>query len=201
MSESNRNNGVQSHRRHARRTKCGARLRAERAGRVCSNWAMSNGRCRMHGGSTPSGIASPHFRHGRYSKVLAGGMLTAFQESLADPDLLELQREIALVDARVSKLLSSRPTGQAWDEIAGLIDTRRRLCDSAGRRAMWLGSYLPAERVFALSRGLAMSVRRHVRDPLAVRAIVTDMTALGLGPASADSAVVKTEGDGHEKTN
>jgi hypothetical protein len=32
---------------------------------------MRNGRCRLHGGMTPAAIASPHFKHGRYSKHAA----------------------------------------------------------------------------------------------------------------------------------
>jgi hypothetical protein len=31
---------------------------------------MANGRCRMHGGKSLHGIASPRFKHGRYSKYL-----------------------------------------------------------------------------------------------------------------------------------
>ncbi len=33
------------------RKKCGAWAR--QAGRACQNWAMNNGRCRMHGGKSP----------------------------------------------------------------------------------------------------------------------------------------------------
>ena len=56
---------------HAAR-KCGARTRT---GTPCKNWAMSNGRCRMHGGlstgpRTPEGlerVRQANLRHGHYS--------------------------------------------------------------------------------------------------------------------------------------
>jgi hypothetical protein len=42
---------------------CGAR---NRSGSPCQARPMPNGRCRMHGGATPGGVASPHFKQGRY---------------------------------------------------------------------------------------------------------------------------------------
>jgi len=63
--------------------RCGARTRQ---GTRCRKWGMSNGRCRLHGGLTPRGLASPHFRHGRYSRdwltvlaVLYGGYRRAME--------------------------------------------------------------------------------------------------------------------------
>src|SRR5438094_730039 len=40
---------------------CGAKTRK---GTPCPNPAMANGKCRMHGGLTPSGPAAPTFKHG-----------------------------------------------------------------------------------------------------------------------------------------
>jgi hypothetical protein len=49
--------------------RCGARTRtADR--HPCRKWAMANGRCAFHGGKSLRGIASPQFRHGRYSTLL-----------------------------------------------------------------------------------------------------------------------------------
>jgi hypothetical protein len=49
--------------------RCGARMRtADR--HPCRKWAMANGRCALHGGKSLRGIASPQFRHGRYSTLL-----------------------------------------------------------------------------------------------------------------------------------
>jgi len=45
---------------------CGAKTRA---GTPCKNWGMwPSGRCRMHGGKSYGGAASPTFEHGWYSR-------------------------------------------------------------------------------------------------------------------------------------
>ena len=45
---------------------CGARTRS---GGRCKNMAMyPAGRCRLHGGKSLRGLASPRYKHGRYSK-------------------------------------------------------------------------------------------------------------------------------------
>ena len=45
---------------------CGAKTRS---GGRCKNLAMHPaGRCRMHGGTSLRGLASPRYKHGRYSK-------------------------------------------------------------------------------------------------------------------------------------
>lgn len=46
-------------------TRCNARTRA---GGLCQNLPMGNGRCRMHGGACLKGEAHPRYKHGRYSK-------------------------------------------------------------------------------------------------------------------------------------
>lgn len=47
-----------------RTTPCGAK---KRDGGACQQPAMRNGRCRLHGGKSLSGIVHPSFRHGQYS--------------------------------------------------------------------------------------------------------------------------------------
>jgi hypothetical protein len=77
--------------------------------------------CRVHGGATPVGIASAAFKHGRYSRHLPHGLVALYEERLADPDILSLHHDIALLDARQATLLTELRTaaGQqapAWDE-------------------------------------------------------------------------------------
>src|SRR4051812_27426822 len=61
--------------------KCGAR---SRIGGSCQQPGMANGRCRLHGGKTPSGVASPNLVHGRFSKDLPTRLLARFEEALSD---------------------------------------------------------------------------------------------------------------------
>ncbi|MBK8035311.1 MAG: hypothetical protein IPK17_38565 [Chloroflexi bacterium] len=71
----------------------------------------------MHGGKTPTGIASPHFKTGRHSKHLPARMLERYEEALSDGELLALNAEIALLDARIADLLARVDTGEsgaAW---------------------------------------------------------------------------------------
>lgn len=49
-----------------RASKCGAKTRS---GTRCLSPAMANGRCRMHGGLSLVGTASPRFRHGWYTRA------------------------------------------------------------------------------------------------------------------------------------
>jgi hypothetical protein len=50
--------------------RCGAKTRGARGGRPCQSPAMSNGRCRMHGGRSggPLGERNGAYKHGRYTR-------------------------------------------------------------------------------------------------------------------------------------
>lgn len=96
---------------------CGARTRA---GGTCRNAAMPNGRCRMHGGKSLSGPALPQWKDGRRSKVLPRRLMESYQASLADPDRLVLNEELALLDARINDVLvrvDSGESGQLWAQL------------------------------------------------------------------------------------
>jgi hypothetical protein len=45
---------------------CGAKKR--KSGEPCRAAAMANGRCRVHGGTSLKGVASPSFKNGKRSK-------------------------------------------------------------------------------------------------------------------------------------
>ena len=67
---------------------------------------MTNGRCRVHGGKTPSGPASPHWKTGKHSRVLRELTLSArYEEFLANPELGELREEVALTDLHIEKVV------------------------------------------------------------------------------------------------
>ena len=93
-------------------TQCGAKTRS---GAPCRLGAMSNGRCRMHGGKSPIGPALPQYKTGRYSKLLPARMAASNQEAAGDPDLLVLRDEIALVYARLGDMLARVDTGESGE--------------------------------------------------------------------------------------
>jgi len=88
--------------------------KSKQSGQQCRNLAVAGKRvCAIHGGKTPCGIASPHFKHGRYSKYLPTGLLPRYEEACNDRDSLMLREEIALVDARLADLLSRVERGES----------------------------------------------------------------------------------------
>lgn len=70
-------------------------------------------RCRMHGGASLKGIASPAFKHGRYSKTLPPRLLEHYNTAVQDQELLSVREDIALVDARLADLLKRVDTGES----------------------------------------------------------------------------------------
>ena len=85
------------------RALCGARTKS---GKPCKHFQMDNGRCRLHGGLTPSGVFSPHFKHGRYSAYLPGGIDALYKEAMQDPEIINVRPDIALLDTRIFDLLT-----------------------------------------------------------------------------------------------
>ena len=80
----------------------------------CRRRAVSGKKvCTVHGGLTPGGIASPHFKHGRYSKYIPERLSERYHESINDPEILALKMDISLVDARLEDLLSRVDTGES----------------------------------------------------------------------------------------
>lgn len=112
----------QTYRKGQRNTKgqtiCGAKTRR---GVPCpSTKIRANGRCRMHGGNSPSGPNHPNFKDGRYSQDLPTRLAARYQTARADPDLIVLKDEIALVDVRISQLLSrigKDDSGELWKRV------------------------------------------------------------------------------------
>lgn len=88
--------------------RCGARLRGERKGRLCTHeagWGTKHpgeGRCKLHGGATPRGFDNPKTIHGLRSKYLR---LEDLVGELSDD---EVKRVRQLQASTTSKILSER---------------------------------------------------------------------------------------------
>lgn len=87
-------------------------------GQQCRQAAVAGStKCHYHGGRTPRGEASPHWRGGRHARHLVDRLLGAYGESLASSEQLESVAELALIDARVGDLLAVADSGEsraAW---------------------------------------------------------------------------------------
>lgn len=102
-------------------TICGAKLR--RREQKCMRTPMANGRCPIHGGKNPSGVAHPNFKNGRFSEYMPANMLDAYNRGLEDPELLALRSEIALLDARHAQVIARAEKGESADFWADLQRT------------------------------------------------------------------------------
>lgn len=190
---------------------CGAKTRA---GSPCPNPAMENGRCRMHGGKSLSGIASPTFVHGRSvrSHTLPARLVERYEASVNDPDLLSLRHSIALADARTQDLLDrvdSGESGETWNALKKTweeCEENRHKADSGdveARRDFWQAyemigvlisegqsDYAAWRETLAVDehrRRLADSERARVKD---LKAMITAEKAMNL--IGAVIGVVKT---------
>lgn len=110
---------------------CGAKKRDKTP---CRAQAMPNGRCRIHGGKSLKGIASPAYKTGRYSRYLPGRLAERYGEAKTDPDLLALHEDVALTDARLSDVLGRVDTGESgdlWRKARGAFEAFR---EAQGKR-------------------------------------------------------------------
>jgi hypothetical protein len=134
---------------------------------------MPNGRCRLHGGATPGGAASPHFRHGkrsRYLKLLSGDLRAGFRAALNDEQLLSLREEVALLTARTMQLLERLRTEEGaareatWSELRACILDKGKVAAAEWKRLADLRSVLTAEQAMALVGAVVAAVREAVTD-------------------------------------
>lgn len=65
----------------------------------------------MHGGKSLEGPQSPSFKHGRDSKHLPTRILHDYERALNDPNLLELDDDIALLNSLISDQIRSMDKG------------------------------------------------------------------------------------------
>jgi hypothetical protein len=149
--------------------RCGARKKGTQPQRYCKAHPVpGKKRCRLHGGKTPSGPNSPHWRTGRYSSALKGAkLLDRYHAARGDAKLTDLRDEIALVDTRVLTLLEAAGTKQdaaQWEEIRECIEQRRRLVDTLARVESDPDKAVPVEQVFTFIRSVSALVLEIVTD-------------------------------------
>lgn len=82
--------------------RCNAKTRA---GTPCKNWSMRNGRCRMHGGTSYGGYASPRLVHGWYSKCFPFPIMRA--------QVKAHERGQRMLEAELQRLAAERLTRES----------------------------------------------------------------------------------------
>jgi hypothetical protein len=116
---------------------CGAKTRS---GGTCKLAPLTGQtRCKLHGGATPSGKDSPHFKHGFYAKALPKDLKANFEKLLADPQLLEGRSEVALMQLRLQRLsarVNSNESGRAWRTLQDTFNLFREANDAGNQEGM-----------------------------------------------------------------
>lgn len=131
--------------------RCGAK---NRAGKPCQQWPLHGAtRCKFHGGASPRGIASASFKTGEYSKAMPQDLQKRFRAMAADSELLNLLRDVALVDARTIELFGEleRP-GASWPS---LVAARARFEDARRRQDTQAMGVALNELLLSMDRGTA----------------------------------------------
>ena len=93
----------------------------------------------MHGGSSLSGIASPLIKTGRYSKNLPTRLMATYKDRLSDANILALNDDLALLEARLEDVLAKVDTGETGETWAALLAAAREF-EEADRVAQFCAS-------------------------------------------------------------
>ena len=98
---------------------------SKRSGQRCKKDAIvGRTKCHIHGGKTPRGAESPHYRGLGFSKHLPTRLQDTYEDAERDPELLKLRKEIALTQTRIVDLLSRLDddggNDDVWNEILGV---------------------------------------------------------------------------------
>lgn len=90
---------------------------------------MTNGRCRVHGGATPSGIAHPRYKGlSPATSSLPPRLLEMATKAADDPDLMDLERDLRVWEARRADLyarLDGKESGSTWKALEQALERMR----------------------------------------------------------------------------
>jgi hypothetical protein len=100
--------------------RCNSPLRGK-PGKLCRRYPIAgHARCKLHGGKSLAGIASPTYTNGRYSKVMPTQLMSLYKQAEADPNRLSIEQDLALQDALLMSALEGMSRGEAgevWAEL------------------------------------------------------------------------------------
>jgi hypothetical protein len=176
------------------KSKCGANTKA---GGKCKNPAgfktshPGEGRCHLHGGGTPRGADSPHFKHGIYSDYLPESWRQKAETMQGTLDLLpELQLTRAILAEFMERFakIPGWPVGAEDIEVMrALIDLIRKLTDSMVKQRN--NTALTAAEIALLADRIPQLVVKYVEGIEKQRAFIAELFSItGSGGEGPDSA-------------
>ncbi len=163
---------------------CGAKTRR---GSPCQRRpARGRNRCKLHGGATPRGIGSPHFKTGKYSKYRPDRRISDYHKISGDEELRSLRQELILIDAHIKELLQSLNTiepgskeeRKVWDGIGRAIDLKRKVVPAEVNRLVGMKQMISADRFMLLTAAIQRVILEHVPERERRAAISEDLRQL-----------------------
>lgn len=167
--------------------RCGAK---KRNGDTCQSWAVGGrSRCRMHGGATPKGPDSPHWRHGNGAKgngqrgpagKAQPNLEALYQAAKGDPELFQFRHDAALLEAarrQITLRLSPDKVIPAatLKKLIDLGEQLRKVKEAEHRRLVALQMTVPVERhrrAMALAATVVADVMRERAEQLRAAILV-----------------------------
>jgi hypothetical protein len=176
---------------------------ANRKGRPCCGRPMENGRCRLDGGATPHGIASPHWQgKGRSRYAVAGKLGDRIAAQLDDLDYISLRQDMAAVtglieleldrlgmmvdDGGIAALVQSLAEGSGGkvktplDKLLDLWHLRRAMADTEVKRVKTASESVSGEQVRTFGAAVLQANRdaiAHFLPPDQAREFLADVQA------------------------
>ena len=101
--------------------------------RCAQHSIKENGRCRLHGGNTPTGKEHGAFKHGKYSKSLPDSTREKYESAREDDTLTTLREEIAVVESRIHLTLEELETEDSadlWAELENEVNELKAARDA-----------------------------------------------------------------------
>ncbi len=156
---------------------CGAKTRS---GARCQRYpTQGRNRCKLHGGATPRGMASPHFKTGKYSKYLPDRLIRRYEEASSDKTLVSFREDLALLQCRITQLLDqlgtvepgSEEENNLWKQVGEMLEKRIKVAQAERKRLVEMGQMMSVEEIRNLANSLAQIVRNNVKDPKQLAAI------------------------------
>ncbi len=149
---------------------CGAKTRR---GSPCQRRpARGRNRCKLHGGATPRGIGSPHFKTGKYSRYLPDRLISDYHKISRDEELRSFRQELILIEAHIGELLQSLNTidprskeeRKVWDGIGRAIDLKRKVVPAEVNRLFGMKQMISADRLMILTAAVERVILEHVPE-------------------------------------
>lgn len=131
--------------------KCGAKTRPGAKHKYCPKDPVTGSkRCRAHGGLTPKGPDSPHWKHGKHAAAKVPTLAEQHQQALEDPQLMQYRHDAALLEALrrsiTSRMDVTKPVPAATEKrLLDLSDGLRKVKESEQRRLQQLALMVPLE--------------------------------------------------------